>query len=286
MKQLRQLLDFILYSNIFIGLCAVALTFTNQLTVEGDIKFDNSCWFVLFATIFTYSYLKFHNSETVFPSTSHRHWAAKNNQLSKNILLLSLLASGCLFWLLNTNTKIIVLILAAFTAVYGFVEIPFLNPKRKLRDFGLFKTLFVAIVWSVTTVIVPLQDSFVEPAMMVFLLLRRFLFILALTMVFEIKDMKGDEAHGLKTLPMMFGISNTKNIAQVVLFALILINLVQYLFFDISLLNMLAVNFSLLVSILCIQPLKEETPEVWYYLVLDGMLVLQFVFVYAVTKYL
>ena len=286
MKQLRAAIDILLYSNIFIGICAVALTFTNQLTVEGEIKFDNSCWFVLFSTIFTYCYLKFGNAEKIPPTTGHRYWAKENNQLSKNILLLSLLASGCFFWLLNSNTKIIVLILAALTALYGFVDIPFTNPKRKLRDLGLFKTLFVAIVWSVTTVIVPLENSFVEHAMLVFLLLRRFLFIVALTVVFEIKDMKGDEDYGLKTLPLMFGVSGTKLIAQLILFALMLINLVQYFFFDISMMNMLAVNLSLLVSILCIQPLKEETPELWYYLVLDGMMILQFVFVFIANKYL
>ena len=40
MKQVRQFLDFLIYSNIFIGVCAVALAFTNQLTIEGDFHFD------------------------------------------------------------------------------------------------------------------------------------------------------------------------------------------------------------------------------------------------------
>jgi len=286
MKQLRATLDFILYSNIFIGICAVALTFTNQLTIEGDIQFDESCWFVLFATIFTYSYLKFHNSESTIPSTSHRYWALKYNQLAKNILLLSLLIAVCFFFQLKMKTEIMVAVLAAFTALYGFIDIPFTNPKRKLRDFGLLKTFFVAVVWSVTTAIVPLENSFVEPYMLVFLLMRRFLFVLALTMVFEIKDMKNDEGYGLKTLPLIFGVSNTKLIAQLTLFVLMLINLVQYFFFDISLMNMLAVNLSLLVSIFCIQTLREDTSELWYYFVLDGMMILQFVFVYIATKYL
>ena len=285
MKPFQKIIDFLLYSNIFIGVCAVALAFTNQLTVEGTLHFDKTCWFVLFATIFTYSYLKFRDSDSVAPKTGHRQWAAGNSQLSKNILLLSLIATGAFFISLKTETKITVAILAAFTGFYGFVEIPFLKSKKKLRDFGLLKTLFVAIVWSVTTVLVPLENSMVEPGMMVFLLLRRFLFVLALTMVFEIKDMQGDEEHGLNTLPILFGVTNTKLIAQGTLFALMLINLVQYFFFDISLWNMIAVNLSVLVSILCIQPLKEETSEAWYYLVIDGMMILQFVFVFIATNY-
>lgn len=285
MKQVRQLIDFLLYSNIFIGVCAVALAFTNQLTIEGDFRFDYSCWFVFTATVFTYSYLKFRNADNN-PVTVHQNWAAQNSQLSKNILLLSLIASACFFWLLNTNTKIVVLALAVVTALYGFVEIPFVKSKKKLRDFGWLKIFFVALVWSVTTVVVPLQNSFVEPVMMVFLLLRRFLFILALTLVFEIKDLQSDSASNLETLPMVLGIQNTKLLGQGILFVMMLINLIQYFFFDISLMNMLAVNLSLLVSIVCIQPLKEETTAGWYYFVLDGMMILQFVFVFMATKYL
>lgn len=283
MKAVRNFIDFLLYSNLFIGLCAVALTLTNQLTIEGAIHFDNTCWFVLFATVFTYSYLKFRGKEVSVAGTGHRSWAAQHSQLSKNILLLSLLATAGFFLTLQFKTMLIVAALGALTALYGFVEIPFLKG-RKLRDFGLVKTIFVALVWSVTTVIVPLENTFVEPQMMWFLLIRRFIFVGALTMVFEIKDMQGDQEHGLKTLPLQFGVSNTKLIAQGHLFLLILINLVQYFFFDISVWNMAAVNLSLLVSIACIQPLREETPEVWYYLVLDGMMILQFAFVYLATK--
>ncbi len=284
MKKARQLLDFLLYSNLFIGACAVALAFTNQLTVEGSVNFDESIWFVFASTIFTYSYLK-SNAGQNSSDNGHNQWALQHNQLSKNIQLLSLIASACFFWWLPGQTKIIVLALGVFTAFYGFVKIPFLKPDRKLRDYGLVKALFVAAVWSVTTVIVPLQNSAVEPAMMVFLLLRRFMFIAALTLVFEIKDMASDRQYGLKTVPMVAGITNTKLLAQFVLFALIVINLVQYFFFDVALMNMVAVNLSLLVSIACIQPLKEETPEVWYYLVIDGLMILQFIFVYLATKY-
>jgi 4-hydroxybenzoate polyprenyltransferase len=120
--------------------------------------------------------------------------------------------------------------------------------------------------------------------MMAFLLIRRFFFILALTIPFEIKDMAGDRQHSLKTLPLIFGIESTKLIAQGLLLLLMILLTIQYFFFDISLVNMLAVNLSLLITISCIQPIREETGDKWYYIVLDGMMVLQFVFVYlAIT---
>ena len=176
-------------------------------------------------------------------------------------------------------------ILAIVTAFYGFFEIPFIKPKKKLRDLGLVKTVFVGIVWSATTVLVPLAQSHIQSDLMIFLLLRRFLFLLALTMVFEIKDMEGDAANNLETLPLAIGIPNTKLLAQGILFAMIIINLIQYFFFYIPFVNMVAVNLSLLVSIICIQPVNEQTGEKWYYIVLDGMMILQFIFVYIAAKY-
>ncbi len=281
----KKIINTILYSNIFIGACAVALTFTNQLIVEGQIHFDSNCWFILFSTIFTYSYLKAISTSGATHHTSHRDWATENPQLSKNILLISAIGAAAFFFELNTDAKVVVFILAIVTAFYGFFEIPFIKPKKKLRDLGLVKTVFVGIVWSATTVLVPLAQSHIQTDLMIFLLLRRFLFLLALTMVFEIKDMEGDAANNLETLPLAIGIPNTKLLAQGILFAMIIINLIQYFFFYIPFVNMVAVNLSLLVSIICIQPVNEQTGEKWYYIVLDGMMILQFIFVYIAAKY-
>ncbi len=275
----RKLANALVYSNVYIGIGAVALTLTNQLTVEGDIHFDKSLGFVFFSTVFTYSFLKFRNTGEIIQPTTHRSWAQGHSQLSLNVLLISLIVTVFFFTGLSGKIQLTVAALAVLTALYGFVDIPFVQPKKKLRDFGMLKTLFVAIVWSITTVIVPLGDTFVEADMMVFLLLRRFLFILALTIPFEIKDMATDKEHLLKTLALSYGAGNTKLLAQCILLLLMFITTIQYFFFNLSLANMLAVSFSLIVSIFCIQPVKEETSDLWYYVVLDGMMILQFIFV-------
>lgn len=284
MKLAKKVLDFLLYSNIFIGVCALGLTFTNQLTVEGTIRFDNTCWFIFFSTIFTYSYFKFRSANGNFTGTSHRAWAMQYPQLSRNILLISLLATTCFFFLLKRDMQLLVILLALVTVFYGFLPIPFTSPKKKLREYGLAKTLFVALVWTVTTVAIPLVDSGVTESMFIFLLLRRFLFITALILIFEIKDMKGDYEHHIITVPMTIGVVNTKLLSQLLLFALMGIIAIQYFFYGISFANMMGVNLSLLVSIFCIQPVTEETGEEWYYLVLDGMLLVQFIFVYVAAK--
>lgn len=279
MKLLRKAFDFLVYSNVFIGLCAVALVFTNQLAIGEEVKFDKECWFVFFSTVFTYSALKLRRGANEPASTTHHTWADSNNQLYKNVLLISLIGTLSFFINLNIQAKLTVVVLALITAFYGFISVPFTNG-RKLRHLGLLKTLFVALVWSVTTVLVPLAGQYPDTDMLVFLLIRRFVFVAALTMVFEVKDYENDKQAKLKTLPMVLGVEGTKILAQVLLLMLIGINVLQYFAFYFPFWGMVAVNLSLLVSIVCIQPVKEELSDKYYYFVLDGMMLLQFIFVY------
>lgn len=279
MKLLRSAFDFLLYSNIFIGLCAVALVFTNQLAIGEAVHITNPCWFVFFSTVFAYSALKLRRSKNEPASTPHHAWADNNNQLYKNVLLISLVGTASFYLTLHRDAQIMVALLALFTAFYGFVNLPFTNGK-KLRDFGLLKTLFVGMVWSVTTVLVPLAGKHPDIEMLVFLLIRRFLFVAALTIVFEVKDYEGDRLANLRTLPMVLGISGTKLLAQGLLFLLVIVNVIQYAVYYFPLEGMLAINLSLLLSIICIQPVKEELSDKYYYFVLDGMMLMQFLLVY------
>lgn len=280
MTYLRKGLDFLLYSNIFIAICAVSLVFTNQITTGRHLVYDESCWFVLFSTIFTYSWLKFRQGNTA-TYTGHQLWANNNNRLYRAIMLVALLGTAVFFFKLNNTAKLYAVAAGLVTALYGFVPIPFLKGKNKLRHIGVLKTAFVALVWSVTTVLIPMAGYAVDDTTLAFLLMRRFLFIMALTIPFEIKDMKTDVGDNIRTLPMVLGVTGAKRLAQGILLLLAAVNVIEYLFWGLPLYNMLAVNLSLLLSIALVQPITEETPDVWYFLGLDGMMIAQFVLVYT-----
>lgn len=281
---LKRIYHLLVYSNLFVALCAVALVLTNQISIGEEVAINSKLLFLFFSTLFTYTYLKSRPATIGRESTDHEIWVNGHQQLSKNLLLVSLICTVAFFFRLDFSAQLLVVVLAILTLLYGFVPVPFLKPARKLREFGLLKTFFVALVWSVSTVLFPMTDVEGDNHVLVFLLLRRFLFVLALTLAFEIKDLKHDEAYNIETVPMRLGISNTKLLAQILLFLLIGINLIQYFLLDGNLANMLAVDLSLLVSVFCIQPLNEETSPIWYYAVLDGMMFLQFVFVYIAFK--
>lgn len=246
--------------------------------------YAESSLFVFFSTVFTYSFLKFRKGESD-TLTNHQQWADAHPQLQRNITLVALIGTAVFFLQLGFTQKLYALGLAAFTALYALVELPFRGKKVRLRNIGLLKTAFVAIVWSVTTVIIPLSEIDLQDNALLFLLLRRFLFVLALTICFEIKDMEADNRAAIKTLPMYLGVSGTKLLAQLLLLVLMGVNFIQYAIFDIPLYDMASVNLSRLVSIIAIQPIHEETSAYWYYVVLDGMMLLQFALVYAAHNF-
>jgi 4-hydroxybenzoate polyprenyltransferase len=65
------------------------------------------------------------------------------------------------------------------------------------------------------------------------LLLDRFLFVLAITIPFDIRDLKFDK-NEIKTIPMVFGIRGAKKIAFACLFLSVVAVMYQYLFLDLS----------------------------------------------------
>lgn len=275
----RRFLNFLLYSNIFIAIAAVALVFTNQITVGEEPTLNAVTAFVFFATLMAYSALKFRGSQNTVYTTTHHDWAGDNPRVLLTVLVIGGLGSVVYFFHLQLRAQIIIIILAFITALYGLISLPFTGGK-KLRNFGVLKTLFVGIVWSVTTVVIPLTEHPPAASVLAFLLVRRFLFIAGLTLAFEVKDLAADEAADILTIPMLIGVKGTKIVAQLMLLVLAFITTAQYLTGEIGCSNMLAVNLSLLLSIICIQPVKKDTGDWWYYFVLDGMMILQFLLVY------
>lgn len=262
------------------GIGAVCMVMLTQLFTGGSPAFNHHCWFVFFSTVFTYSFLKFRRNSNNSGFTTHQHWAQNNKQLFRNVLLISLIGSLALFFTLNSQTKLLVFVLATVTAMYAYINIPFVKPVIQLRQIGLLKTAFVALVWSVTTVMIPLMTLEASTTDAAFLLLRRFLFVWALTIPFEIKDMQQDKEAGIRTLPMMLGIAATKYFAQFVLLLLFLINILQYFAYGFPECYAAAFGASLLVAVPVIQRCNENSSPLWYYLGLDGMLPFQFLLVY------
>ena len=75
------------------------------------------------------------------------------------------------------------------------------------------KIFLIAIVWTfVTTILVANEDDKLLWHKLIPIIIDRFCFVLAITIPFDIRDLKYDDKR-IKTIPILFGVAGSKLIA-------------------------------------------------------------------------
>ncbi|MCH2042523.1 MAG: UbiA family prenyltransferase [Saprospiraceae bacterium] len=130
--------------------------------------------------------------------------------------LVGALGSAITFWFLTWTTQLLLILPALLSLAY---VLPFLGGKRRrLRDVNFIKIFLIAITWAYVTVVLVLTEHEISWNYQTCLVLvERFLFIFAITLPFDLRDWKIDQAAGVLTLPVYLGEKGTIILAQVLL---------------------------------------------------------------------
>jgi len=219
---IKQLFYFYVNSSIHVAIAAYALTWVTLL--EYNLKYDkNSLYFVFFATITGYNFVKYFG----VAKFHHRRLA----DWLKAIQLFSLIAFIILAYYafqLLVNSKILIVLLGVITFLYAIPLLPkkyFVDDQSNLRQISGLKVYVIAIVWSLSTVVLPLIQNEIEiGADAVITCFQRFFYIIVLMLPFEIRDLNYDSLK-LGTIPQRIGVKRTKIIG---IFLLILFFFLEY----------------------------------------------------------
>lgn len=222
MRFIKQLFYFYVNSSIHVAIAAYALTWVTLL--EYNLKYDkNSLYFVFFATITGYNFVKYFG----VAKFHHRRLA----DWLKAIQLFSLIAFIILEYYafqLLVNSKILIVLLGVITFLYAIPLLPkkyFVDDQSNLRQISGLKVYVIAIVWSLSTVVLPLIQNEIEiGADAVVTCFQRFFYIIVLMLPFEIRDLNYDSLK-LGTIPQRIGVKRTKIIG---IFLLILFFFLEY----------------------------------------------------------
>ena len=88
-----------------------------------------------------------------------------------------------------------------------------------LRKIPFIKIFVISFVWTISSMLLLVLENNIPISQNIVLhLIARFLFVFAITIPFDIKDLKYD-AQSLRTIPLFFGVSQSRFIAVFVLFA-------------------------------------------------------------------
>lgn len=110
--------------------------------------------------------------------------------------------------------------LGLFTLLYA---VPFLPNHKNLRHIKILKIIIIAAVWALATAGLPLVDTLNFNSDALLRILNYFVFVLALIIPFEIRDLKFD-APNLGTLPQLIGVTKTKKVGYLLLALYLLIS--------------------------------------------------------------
>lgn len=203
-KLISRWFDFLVFSNTFIAICAVAQGWLTYLLL-GREPDPEVLVLLYFATAFVY------NAQAVLnkipkdgTSVYYRiDWLIRHRRLIRTLSFVAVGGIlGCVIFL-KKPTWIAV-------SVTGLLAILYSAPlfrNEGLRQIPGLKLFLIAGVWASACVLIPYYESGagLETEKLLMLWLKRFLFVAAITLPFDIKDIEADRGLGLHTLATRLG---------------------------------------------------------------------------------
>ncbi len=252
----------LVFSNLWISIAAVSIYASVCFLLNMSYNI-NELFFILFSTFSTYNILKLEGAQNENNESIFVNWV----RLHKNILVLftCIALSLAIFYFFNLTFNQQLLCLCSFfiTVLYAFY----------LRKIWFLKIPLVAIVWTlISTCMLLLRmdwNPFINPKYS-YTVLGVYCLITGLTIPFEIRDLYIDQFElSNQTLDSKIGIKHMKNLAYIHLaFA--------FVFFLLTTIHSLILIPLFLIAGITIYGLTRQSHELYYTLVLDGIIVLMY----------
>lgn len=259
MNKLIQLVKFVIDCRLLISMAAVGLSMSTFRILKLGLD-----WPVL-AVIF-FSALTAYN----FP------YYLKLRRFTFRWMLLSFLfcfigiVSSYIIWT-NTNQVVATVYgLLIFITLFYYIPLGFVG---RLRELPYLKVFLISFIWTITTITLPLAYVHynIFDSNVLWLFFERFLFLLAVTIPFDIRDLKKDQENGLITLPVSIGLKRSLYLSAVLLFAYLVISAVH-----LGLCNILFVRaICVFLVLILIQNIDLRKTNYYYTGFLDGSLIFQ-----------
>lgn len=287
-KYLRQTLDLLLFSNIFIALCSVAQGLvTYQLLNVNPDKYVLGILFCSTLSLYNFSILLSKPEKPEKSAFRRVRWIFSHYRLMITLTIIAVLSILPLLFFLNTSSKILLIALASISLAYSLPIFTFHDKRFGLRNIPGVKLFLIATVWALSCVLLPILEMesnnrvYITLNDTILLIAKRFLFIAAITVPFDIRDLFQDRSNELKTIPVILGEKAALLICQGLLAAYLIL---LFLFTDQFDSKFIGLTLTILLTGWLIFRSKWEKNEYYYFLYLDGTMILQFIMLLAFSS--
>lgn len=275
---MHKLIGAFIHSNIYISLAAVLLTVAAQIQLGMPPQWHPYLFIIFFATLFEYN---LHRLITVLTNkealNSEKHrWVRENLKSFYVLVFFSVTGFGIVALLAKPE---VLITLAPFALITIFYSVPVFRNKKhnfRLREIPYLKLFLIALVWSATTILLPVVQSAntFNNMHIAIMLTERFFFILAITIPFDIRDKEADLHEGLKTFPILLTEKRAMLIAYISLAVFFLISVFHYAHTGTRFI-IWATALSTATTFLFLKSKRIKNLPHYYYGVLDGTMLLQ-----------
>ena len=268
------------HSNAYISIPILAITISTYLTV-GKYDWNNYYLaFLFFSTLFLYPLHRLMGLHLTIPleySQAQRS-VHKNPIIARVAIIIGGIGTLFFTFLLSKEVLQLLIPLGLISLTYSLPLIPTSNGWKRLRDIPGIKIYAITIVVTITTSTIPLLLAQTESTLdIIFLGVQRFLFILAITIPFDVRDIRIDTKWSLKTIPILLGKDNAIMLSQGLLGLTSVAVIIQFFFSD-------SLSWSIVVAIIIsnawtfyiIEKFKKYNAPLFNAFMVEGTMVFQF----------
>ena len=267
----------LIFSNIYIALAAVCLTYQTYYLVGAAPHSVGLLALVFFATLSIYNLDRLVSSsrEDAVELTERHRWIAEHTRWLWGLAAVGAIGTAASLLWVPMEVLYGLVPLGVISLAYS---LPFLvrgDKKLRLKDVPGLKIFLIALVWGCVTVVLPALDAEVSPldADVMWASVERILFIFAITLPFDVRDLARDRQSGIRTLPMALGAQKTRWLAVGLMAVFCAVALGHYgLQWQAPTVPMLAAGVLTLVALWFSDQVRSE---LYYVGVLDGTMILQ-----------
>lgn len=270
--------------HVFIALCAAGLGAETYIVSGSSVNF-HTLLILFFSALFIYNAAQLNLS--LFNQSQIKNPLVRLE--GKFIPVITCTVSLIILFGLLTVCNPMQILVFIFTAVLSVCYMmPFkINGRRTkgLRNNLILKNIILSLTWASATVLFPLSLNSYEPAgnEILFIFFRRFFFIYALTVIYDLRDLEADKNAGMQTIALRFGERATKlwSISALVLFLV-------FTFFDPNLTGaenrqlFTALLLSAIFVALVILNTHKLRKNPYYSFIVDSSMAIQFLMVFAI----
>lgn len=262
-------LNLFVFSNIFIAFAAASMTLQvcMLLNVPGYTFFG----LAFFGTLVLYNFHRLYRFRNTRRAAAPRYqWIVKHRVWLIFLVLVGIVGGVILLQHLSKWSFTFLAALVFFGL--GYVVECFGKQKKALRDLPGLKIFVVAMVWAGFLVALPAIEHQIKPFPWV-LMLEKFLFIFAITLPFDMRDVAVD-APSQKTLPQVLGIKNASYLG--VFSCLMCICLAAYQWHDnlVSIGYLITQTLTYILAVWCLLLAQKKRNELFYSFLIDGLILL------------